>query len=302
MSQLSSSNLNEKLLAAVRENNLDLVQEYLSCGASLAYSDWAGFTALHLAASGSPKDAHLEICRLLLKYGANTNQLTKLRKSPLHLAVQSGNFHIVEALITTGILEPNSLDILLMTPLHWAVVRSDVSIVDLLVNKNVVCLQTLQMLDKFGRDCFEIARLNQDWLMLSQLEVVESKLLASETNASLNIRRIEEELKNQTGYNMDVNMPGTSSSKHKTIFSGDLDDSDSDNEQRKKKRISSSPVQNIEDTLMWLQRQALATNISDDYLLEDRQFFLTGSFKFIFFRLRLSVIFFCEFRSGCFSS
>ena len=282
MSQLSSSTLNEKLLAAVRNNHLDFVHEYLSCGASLAYSDWAGFTALHLAASGSPKDARLEICRLLLRYGANTNQLTKLKKSPLHLAAQFGNYHIAEALITTGIHEPNLLDILLMSPLHWVVVKSDYSILELLVNKTDVCLQTLSMRDKFGRDCFEIARSNQDWTMLNKLEAIKSKLLARETNLFQNIRRIEEDLKSQTGYNMDISMPGTSSSKHKTIFSGDSDDTDSDNEQRKKKRISSSPMQNIEDTLMWLQRQALTSNLSEDYMLEDREFFLTGSFEFNF--------------------
>ncbi len=276
MSQLSLSTLNEKLLAAVRNNNLDLVHEYLSCGASLAYSDWAGFTPLHLAASGLPKDARLEICRLLLRYGANINQLTKLKKSPLHLAVQFGNYKIAETLISTGIHHPNSMDILLMTPLHWTVVRSDYSILELLVNKTEVCLHTLSMRDKFGRDCYDIARLNQDWSMLNQLEKIKNKLFIQETNLSQKIRRIQEDLKSETGYNMDISMPGTSSSKNKTVFNGDTDDTDSDNEQRKKKRISSSPVQNIEDTLMWLQRQAFASNTSKEYLLEDREFFLTG--------------------------
>ena len=61
-----------------------------------------------------------------------------------------------------------------------------------------------------------------------------------------------------------------------------LDDIDSDEstdlrndiEPCKKTKISSSP-QDIEETLLWLQNQALA-NTSDDFILEDKQFYLTG--------------------------
>lgn len=50
--------------------------------------DTAGYTALHYAA----RNGHLNICQLLLQYGANIDSITKSGKATaLHRACSSGN-------------------------------------------------------------------------------------------------------------------------------------------------------------------------------------------------------------------
>lgn len=51
--------------------------------------DNAGYTALHYAA----RNGHVDICKMLIQYGANINATTKSGKAtPLHKAAASGIF------------------------------------------------------------------------------------------------------------------------------------------------------------------------------------------------------------------
>uniref|UniRef100_A0A3B4FRS0 Uncharacterized protein n=1 Tax=Pundamilia nyererei TaxID=303518 RepID=A0A3B4FRS0_9CICH len=57
-----------------------------------------GYTPLHIAA----KKNQMEIATVLLRYGAETNILTKQGVTPLHLASQEGHADMAALLITKG--------------------------------------------------------------------------------------------------------------------------------------------------------------------------------------------------------
>lgn len=57
-----------------------------------------GYTPLHIAA----KKNQMEIARVLLQYGAETNILTKQGVTPLHLASQEGHADLAALLISKG--------------------------------------------------------------------------------------------------------------------------------------------------------------------------------------------------------
>jgi ankyrin repeat protein len=63
-------------------------------------------------------NGNIEIASILIRNGANINQLSKLNKIPLHFAAQNGHLDLAKLLITNG-SSLNTLDILKMTPLHW---------------------------------------------------------------------------------------------------------------------------------------------------------------------------------------
>lgn len=305
--------LNEALLNAVKENRIDLVHSAISNGSSLIFTDWVGYTALHLVAIN---DSCLDIGKLLLRFGANVNAISKLRKTPLHLACQFGSVEVGRLLVENG--ADMTKDILMMTPLHWAVQARQVSLVEILCSK-IEDVTVFESTDKFGRTCWDMAYENKDSELLSILDRFQNQLRNS-------ILHIKNDLKSQVSFRESTQPSSSKFSVDKTVrndsnhfqhshfhsmnssqtcskgvdFTGSesmdtyrtrqkvrknyealLDDIDSDEstdlrndiEPCKKTKISSSP-QDIEETLLWLQNQALA-NTSDDFILEDKQFYLT---------------------------
>ena len=132
---MTFNSLNDRLLIAVKEKRLDLVNACIKTS-SLSTVDWvcdhnilmkiysilkksfhkkkAGNSALHLAVVNND----IEIVKLLISYGANVNMHNKFKKTPLHLACQAGNEIIANLLIENG-SDINARDMLRMTPLLW---------------------------------------------------------------------------------------------------------------------------------------------------------------------------------------
>ena len=241
----------------------------------------------HLAIIG---DTNIEIARLLIGYGANVNASAKLKKCPLHLACQLGNTKIARLLVENG-ADVNSKDILHMTPFHWAIQSNIQTLVEFLCEQTQI---NFDCIDKFGRSCFDIA--GNERSMLSLLKVTCQK--RRETQLCLNSQQMDKifhivndlkscasssatEKDSKLTPSIKLTQRSVPIARKNYVFE-ELDSDESDDGlwtglRSKKTRISSSPIQDIEGTLLWLQNQAMA-NSSDDFILEDREFYLTGTF------------------------
>lgn len=85
------------------------VQLYLRYGAQVNHQNSSGETALCAACGGARCDArdeeeenYLQVCRLLLQYGAHVNKVDKERRSPLHKAARNVQYRLVELLVEHG--------------------------------------------------------------------------------------------------------------------------------------------------------------------------------------------------------
>ena len=101
-------------LRYILEKNKDLVNN----------RDDGGWTPLHKMAFkqfyGKNDEKYLEIAELLLKYGADINAVTenKFKSTPLHIAIENGNFKMVELLLKYDKLNINAIDSKGWTALH----------------------------------------------------------------------------------------------------------------------------------------------------------------------------------------
>ena len=139
--------------------------------------------------------------------------------------------------------------------LYRCVERNHENLVILLCGKDGLDLNSV---DKFNRTCFDINVKNNN-------DFINRILLNTKTNMSN--KPIEQE-KEQT----------IKKSLNHIILEEEDDDEDDDlfsfNE-TKKKRFSFSPIQNAEETLFWLKKQAMSN--SNDYLLDENcELSLTG--------------------------
>lgn len=159
-----------------------------------------------------------------------------------------------------------SQDILLMSPLHWAASNKNVQESTLQQIFSKINDEILNSKDKFERTCMDIAREQENWPFLRSIA---------------SFRAIIPESNYMEICQSDLIKPRENSCKQKIRLAEIDSDDDSETnfcqglESFKKKKISSSPIQNIEETLAWLQNQAIA-NTSDDFILEDKEFYLTG--------------------------
>ncbi len=206
--------------------------------------------------------------------------------------------------------------------------RNNFDLVNLLSSNDSIDLNTI---DKFNRNCFDIAKQNNSISLLNSLVEIEQKRLlknkqqnesikeiknslissmfyevasTSQTNlnennenslinnflASETISQMEVDLKNLNCEQIlrvetmqsNSNRPSKFIKKNYNRKNYDflmLDDSESTSddeefEKIKKKKISCSPVKNIEDTLIWLKNQANSTETISD----EQEFSLTGYF------------------------
>ncbi|MED4583417.1 ankyrin repeat domain-containing protein [Brevibacillus choshinensis] len=93
---------NTALHAAIAgEGDVEVVGLLLASGANTNTFDSNGHTCLHTAAF---HDKHIEIIRLLIAHGAQVNEPAKNegRQTPLALALEKGNAHVVELLRQHG--------------------------------------------------------------------------------------------------------------------------------------------------------------------------------------------------------
>jgi ankyrin repeat protein len=91
--------LNEELLNAAENGNLENVKTLLADGADVNSKNNHGINALDLAA----QNGHEEIVEILILKGINVNALTQDGLTALHFAARKGFFKIAALLIQSGI-------------------------------------------------------------------------------------------------------------------------------------------------------------------------------------------------------
>uniref|UniRef100_A0A8C2AEP7 Ankyrin repeat and SOCS box containing 18 n=1 Tax=Cyprinus carpio TaxID=7962 RepID=A0A8C2AEP7_CYPCA len=91
--------------------NTECVELLLEHGANPNQMTDEGLTALHICETplGAVYEGYLEICRLLLAYGANINLADKQRRSPLHKTARNVQLKFVELLLDHG-ADINAID------------------------------------------------------------------------------------------------------------------------------------------------------------------------------------------------
>lgn len=129
---------------AAMNGEAEKVQKYLDKNSAPDALDAAGYTALHYAC----RHGHLNVCKLLLKSGANPNILTRAGKaSPLHRAAHCGHIGIVNVLIEyRAKLELHDSDG--QTALHKASKQSHPDVIKLLLKHQP---QLSSSKDKWGK-------------------------------------------------------------------------------------------------------------------------------------------------------
>ena len=218
-----------------------------------------------------------EIVKCLIRSGANINLANKFKKTPLHLTCQLGNESIANLLLESG-SDLNAKDMLQMTPLMWSIERNHDNLVILLCGREDI---DLNCLDKFNRTCFDICLNHGNDFIYKVLTNARNKVKEDSLDNSISMSHLEMLIDENSTSNMDTldvqNVQPTTSglkfvNKSKTVLlldELDNDSDDSDNEflysETKKKRFSFSPIQNAEETLFWLKKQAISN--SNEYLL-----------------------------------
>ena len=80
--------MQKNLRNAVRDGDVDLVQDCLHKGAAVHYKDGEGMTPLHQAAV----KGYTDVTKVLLEAGASVSAVDKLGQTPLHKAAwDNGN-------------------------------------------------------------------------------------------------------------------------------------------------------------------------------------------------------------------
>ncbi|XP_056611541.1 ankyrin repeat and SOCS box protein 18 isoform X2 [Triplophysa dalaica] len=104
------------LHVAAKHGLLHHAQLYLRFGACVNHVSSSGETPLGVLCGVTPEktddrqdDHYLELCHLLLDYGANVNLVDKERRSPLHKAARNVQHKIVELLLDYG-ADVNAID------------------------------------------------------------------------------------------------------------------------------------------------------------------------------------------------
>ena len=101
-SRTGKSELNERLAQAAERGRGRFVEFLLSAGADPNVADSSGATPLaHCVAARHDNNTALSVIKSLLEAGADPN-LTAVRWSPLHDAVEQGNVDIVRCLLEHG--------------------------------------------------------------------------------------------------------------------------------------------------------------------------------------------------------
>ena len=120
--------LNNGLLYASQEGNLEEVKSLLDRGANVNAEGVYKWTPLHRAAL----NGHTEVARLLIDRGANVNAENGAKQPPLHKAALNGHREVAKLLIDRG-ARVDAEDVDKDTPLHWATSRGHIEVARLLI-------------------------------------------------------------------------------------------------------------------------------------------------------------------------
>jgi ankyrin repeat protein len=125
---LSYSELNELLLYAIYEKNVDSVATLINLGANANFVDYRENSALTYAAQSGSE----EITSILLNRGAYVNHKGYLDRTPLFEAARFNHFHIAELLILNN-AEIDADDYYGNTALYYAIANANFFFADMLI-------------------------------------------------------------------------------------------------------------------------------------------------------------------------
>ncbi len=86
--------LGKQLLASARDGDTEEVRQLIGRGAPFT-TDWLGTSPLHMSA----QYGHADTCVRLLAAGISKNAVTKVDKTPLHVAATEGYTEVMEVLL-----------------------------------------------------------------------------------------------------------------------------------------------------------------------------------------------------------
>lgn len=231
--------------------------------------------ALHLATTNND----LEMVKYLVNKKIDLNSRSNLNRTPLHYACQSGYFDIVSLLLESN-SDVNASDFLEMTPLHMCAEKNNNQIARLLCkSKNI----KLDKYDKFNRTSYSIAKSNKNHELVKILEDLKQEIknenkYEPDNNKELDLSTQLSEFYKKKSFARPINRStketiskfyaekrteSCSSNSKKSKPKSDsieMDDSSSEhdslNDFNKKKKLSSSPVDFVENNLNWMTNQS----------------------------------------------
>ncbi|XP_049943832.1 serine/threonine-protein phosphatase 6 regulatory ankyrin repeat subunit A-like isoform X2 [Schistocerca serialis cubense] len=121
-----SRELDQRLLEAVKKNNLKEMQQLLATGADVGARDTSGKTALHLSANSPSR------LRFLLQTGADVALRDGSGRTALHFAATSGDKEAVACLLQAG-ARVDVMDTQLQTALHSVIQGSNLEVLQQLL-------------------------------------------------------------------------------------------------------------------------------------------------------------------------
>ncbi|WP_341811169.1 ankyrin repeat domain-containing protein [Wolbachia endosymbiont (group A) of Oxytorus armatus] len=126
------SDLDEGLLTAVQDGNLNEAEGLVSRNANVNTRDKYSWTPLHWAAY----KGHLEVAEFLVKKGADVNAASEnlYGSRPIHIAIENNNKNIIEFLLSKEV-GVNDTDKQGYTPLHYAAWRGRLEVARFLIEK-----------------------------------------------------------------------------------------------------------------------------------------------------------------------
>lgn len=141
------------LQVAIYMGHYSIVACLLSSGANINHEDLIGRGMLSTAIYTTNKRSQLDVIKLLIKYGAQLEQLDKNNQTPLILAAQENQIKCVELLLNNG-ADIDAIDSQQYTPLTYAVKNKFNELVDYLLNNRNAATH---ILDKDGRSILSIS-------------------------------------------------------------------------------------------------------------------------------------------------
>lgn len=140
--------LNEKLLDAAKDGNLDQVKSLIEQGADIEAKTDNGSTPLHWAAASG----HTDVANLLLEKGADIEAKDRGGWTPLHWAAANGQTDIANLLLEKGAdIDAKTNDG--KTPLHLAAYKGHTAVAEMLIEKGAD-LDTKDCKGRTPLDCF----------------------------------------------------------------------------------------------------------------------------------------------------
>ncbi len=144
-----SSAFGGEIHKAAKQRDLKQVERLLKSIANVDSKDKNGQTALYVAA----KEGYADVVAVLLGAGADATITAKgkvgLNRTPLHVAVTSGDIETVRAILKTGI-DPNLKNTVMGPPLHIAITWDESEIANLLREHGAVAQEVRSISNKIA--------------------------------------------------------------------------------------------------------------------------------------------------------